>query len=1234
MRKREEEEELHLPNESVEDEPEFVGVGWSKPRDPLFLPDEEAKLEAPSPSRSASPNPRISPTPAPRLAHEPVFAILERSPTPPALSFSLADAGRLDSGLDLDAEPLEKEDLQPQSRSSTASAQDSRRKRHRTTSQKERYRNAARAFILDQAEEAQASSDEEDDEGDLEGFIVNDCSGNQARRQRADVPGDTMIDPLSLAEQERIENEREAARFSRRLQTSSRLISIDLPDYVSRHQYPSDERNPGIPLDRLPDDSTDPLLYPLTVPAGLEHNLLVYLTNFSCTISVFYSHERSGLVYTETQDTAGLRRVTRRWRNGSCPETQVRSPLPALEKMHVIKIRVAESVSPDDCVGAWVRPVSGRHLGDLALRHSQTECLVVPRLPDPNNTAGTIRRLFSPQYIHSQSPEVVIHSRGNRWEWNGRIFLKSGLEVLPATSPRSFALKPRPPTEAELGFFRDSRESMCNVTSVEDPQLALQEGDWVVVVDNSEDRGKAGVIVCIPTRKHGRTRVAAVLPHYNGVEEITAVTLSREDLLVVPLASLARHILSPHRPFDIRSRLKIVSSSLFGGIGHAIDSHSNTGYIDFRGHSVEGNDLTMTIPWSECVLDFRVGDVVEIVSGPSQGTSGFILDLHIGGFVDIYPCTAGDVQAQLHGTFSPTESLVHDISIAGRESLNLRVPTFCIRTIPSNDKGYQFSLQTGWQSRKVAEDFVSSIVERHKILAASEEQLMYTGHGYVGQRVMIIGKHDLKGRTGVVVGYSYLKTSAPPEREHALSGSSEGKILQPLKSQDVQLSVSMDLGGEIRVAMKQVVHPEALIPLRQAMHWRNLRDALGARAERNKTPEPVAITQSWMDEIVESKVPEDNELWLADTRFLTKRLDLRVVSEAALKAIQVRAQAAVNGRKSRLFSKFNARTFQHANMEGVLHTNQRHSMTAADLKLHFVKLRIGRFDDALVPAQGLLPVRTLNGACISAIRERVIIIGCNVATEVFSLPSPDPVSQPVPASPSLHAMRRSKRNAGINAPPIPVEVPRADAEKAWRRRRQEQKDTQAALDAQTPPQTATGSHASDAQRSKRKRREQESTPPEDGEQVEAASENVSVSSVGAHRSKNTEGVALNVNETPEVEPAVKPRRKPKMPQPVSHESAQLEQRPIPEMQEKETVTSDVEMLDASAENFVEERAEDAEMEDATSLSLSQSRAQVYPAASREEMKRRALGEHARALATDTAPTTPLPSATHSLQSDG
>jgi ribosomal protein L24 len=135
------------------------------------------------------------------------------------------------------------------------------------------------------------------------------------------------------------------------------------------------------------------------------------------------------------------------------------------------------------------------------------------------------------------------------------------------------------------------------------------------------------------TKRDRLVRVAAVLERYNGTDAISKKSLESKEnpCFTVAIQCLRLQILSTPCPLSIDDRVAVVAGAARGSSGR-VESIGDDGVVTISVSGAEPCQVEMR----HLRRDFRVCDVVEIIRGPKQGTAGFVVEVHTGGFVVFY----------------------------------------------------------------------------------------------------------------------------------------------------------------------------------------------------------------------------------------------------------------------------------------------------------------------------------------------------------------------------------------------------------------------------------------------------------------------------------------------------------------------------------------------------------------------------------------------------------------------
>ncbi|KAJ7645413.1 hypothetical protein DFH06DRAFT_583436 [Mycena polygramma] len=279
----------------------------------------------------------------------------------------------------------------------------------------------------------------------------------------------------------------------------------------------------------------------------------------------------------------------------------------------------------------------------------------------------------------------------------------------------------------------------------------------------------------------------------------------------VPVVDLRRHLLCVPchlRHFD---RVRVVGSraSAVGVRGRvcAIESSGDDPQVTLV--TEEGKDIEVAM--SEVIREFMLGDLVDVVAGPVAGERGIIVDMLLGGGLQLFATSSAAVNRSvqvLDSLLSDYEALADlklDVDTDGKVANTLGL----LHVVAEQVEFAQADCRPGGWS------LPSTTKPAHQARALSEydksrqEKTMHTGRGrYKHEEVLIISPHPMKGQWGVVLD------------EHDIVSATD------FTKAEGDPTVVLTVRGEMslktwQVPLDQVVHRWYMLSLLQRGRWRN-----------------------------------------------------------------------------------------------------------------------------------------------------------------------------------------------------------------------------------------------------------------------------------------------------------------------------------------------------------------------------------------------------------------------------
>ncbi|KAJ7053125.1 hypothetical protein C8F01DRAFT_557744 [Mycena amicta] len=522
---------------------------------------------------------------------------------------------------------------------------------------------------------------------------------------------------------------------------------------------------------------------------------------------------------------------------------------------------------------------------------------------------------------------------------------------------------------------------------------ALQEGDRVVVVqEHPYWDAKSGVIVRLKTHRPvdgTPTRVAVILPSYDGITRLTAQSPELTDAWVVPVNLLRLHLLAFERILRLGDRVRVVAGAYRHRRAHVIGVEFGTVRLRLLPppsnlNPIESPAIDLELPMRLVAADFRCGDVVRVIRGPHKGKTGLVVDIHIGGWITLYQTEmhTGKLVLVPQGLRQreddlllrapdPLEPKIDDIELDLQEALTAeRLVPFHdddgtpspVLPIPTNFVAFERFDHSDVQVQSESEDPWAALEVRRK---QRRQEMKDSERWLQGMEVQVVGKHPLKGLRGIILGYRWLTTR--PQRH------------LPADYGQVELQINIDQHTTWNtVSFKSVVELSSHLPLDQAVIVKDTQDILSFQprpATPRPPPTPRPITprpphHPCYEVYGEPPVIEDiNGKWLLEPSFVRKRIDILVTDSEGFDFL-VR-------RFSRLAERIRKPQRDVADQIGYLVPLEK-PVTEPQIEKDLIAVNINN-KRIMLPIAALTPCRTTpGGQPISAVRGRVIIIGPDV----------------------------------------------------------------------------------------------------------------------------------------------------------------------------------------------------------------------------------------------------------------
>ncbi|KAJ7865239.1 hypothetical protein B0H13DRAFT_2353077 [Mycena leptocephala] len=570
------------------------------------------------------------------------------------------------------------------------------------------------------------------------------------------------------------------------------------------------------------------------------------------------------------------------------PSTDSRSPLEAISNQLTPEERVPALSFPSfqSPVGRWARVIAGTQLykNDIVFVMDDSEYLAIPRVPYAKVLDTTLPlilnysiqldfRLCTPATNSSSATcsgcgaknddfKVGLNTgRGSHRTPRSR--MPSRVTVSARCSRKAVIALSRHPLHRSM--LRAARRGSCGRR----PGEHTGRTGFIVVLAEMKQKDAQ-------TKRDRLVRVAAVLERYNGTDAISKKSLESKEnpCFAVAIQCLRLHILSTPRPLSIDDRVAVVAGAARGSSGR-VESIGDDGVVTI---SVSGSEPCQ-VEMRHLRRDFRVCDVVEIIRGPKQGTAGFVVEVHTGGFVVFYPCTIPRMFNAMSDGYSFNREAIQPHTIYEdpthlEQSTPFAVANSNLKFIPIDAQGFVAQPPAEFYASPTMQTAAQNRALYDELHTKWELDRMHTSKWFEGMFIQVGGKHPRKGIFGVVKGF----------RLHALP--SQRKMRGQLP--DITLRIQQDASlAEFDAKLNQLWDRYTNLPLQQALYFRKL-----GPINLWKKAEPVAEPVSWPKVCVvpepaptkfgfASFIGETNGGWLLQPEFVNKRIDVKVVDVKA-----------------------------------------------------------------------------------------------------------------------------------------------------------------------------------------------------------------------------------------------------------------------------------------------------------------------------------------------------------------
>ncbi|KAF8135957.1 hypothetical protein K438DRAFT_1786659 [Mycena galopus ATCC 62051] len=598
-------------------------------------------------------------------------------------------------------------------------------------------------------------------------------------------------------------------------------------------------------------------------------------------------------------------------------------------------VHVVFTTSPVEHIGHWrrlARPISTLSKGDLVFVQDGAIALGVPRIhridtdqaegrkhgekrppctlglpPSAIKLPSLPQRLFNPAEFQCQYPDRKLQSakepeEQHMFSWHQLLFCSDGLEDLSWKGDSSFfSVAEVTPSETDLNWFIAANDSN---------RVIKTKGLWLDISPYHVDRDRG--------RQH----------------------------FIVPVADLALQALTVVRSLIPGDRVKVVNGQEARGMSARVLGIAPKGMVELQ--LVEGSKqprqhwqtrsrtLDITRDGRDGMdppRNFYVGDVVNVVGGPTKGSIGFIFSITVGGFVEFLPCDADRLKVVADKTTSDGRIKYHYMA----QDVSFSVPTADIQflhvdqwhppassNVPTTgDRLWSVELDdTDWQARRE----------------------------FLHRAVMLVNDKKFKGYCGIIVGYIQRNPAEKPQYLVQLEArlTQVAVKLEDMRDRDTKRPLRDDNPEEESFPQRQSAPPVPEDPV--------VEDAVWGTGGALIVPDIESF-------LTQSHVGEDNGVWLTRAEFVNKRIDVKIIGV----------------KKSQFPKLINAKGIQYQAHTGYL-VPLSEAVKENTLHTKGIKIRVVPMSHvAIIPADALKPLReTPSQKCIGEEKGRVMIIGPDV----------------------------------------------------------------------------------------------------------------------------------------------------------------------------------------------------------------------------------------------------------------
>ncbi|KAJ7018162.1 hypothetical protein C8F04DRAFT_1329361 [Mycena alexandri] len=724
-------------------------------------------------------------------------------------------------------------------------------------------------------------------------------------------------------------------------------LPSNFDDAEIRFAHPLKKTIGDVNLDLLP-TIDDPELYRVLVGRGREYGFLTWLLKLA--EDGYNTHVRTAFTRPDTPGTVFVEVTSGKSLDWALKNQRIRCGqlVPLNERRALLKMPPVEDTDNGWCRIAKPRnqknPDFKRYAGDLAI-HSGSDVTVVPRLKRCQDNAARLdrppQRLFQAERV-KDAVSSVKYSENGRWcKYHGQIFGTTGglLFLSDVTVVKCTA----PATDEEIEFFRPSHQLVKFPDAAAKRSLAIAAGDLVVVPDGARAKyirgrkeiekdaggvwedGTVGVVVRCCRVEGARFALVQVDYPYNGTAGVDETgVLERPGPHPAKRQALdCKHLdnmfasATPNPPpaarpppfwistdFLCHHLLRIPRMLAHNDRVHVVKHHSSEDVLGVVGRVLsidtdreDKRMLTVTLqPLAPPVLDGPAEDNEPNSRRACQATGVYhrvVLRRRCRNFqfYDNARSPYGSSQASgkivhLKETKEKTDENVSESGGGGggQRAWNNGYGPHQPPQICQCGQGTAADYAAGLSGSGLKE--TSTYWDRK--MRTYFSKLFHSGKEFSGRDVTVVSKHDLKGRQGRVMGWSFPARPYKNHKNYVTSYKLAQELLLAEGAQSRQPDNNKMLfeGVKIQVQLARSGYEAGTgLPLSQAVlvpiHWQR---TAPVRAQTPPPDPPRSRTELWtgpdpqetpvQKAAAEAKKKEEDGSWLAEVEFRGKRIDV------------------------------------------------------------------------------------------------------------------------------------------------------------------------------------------------------------------------------------------------------------------------------------------------------------------------------------------------------------------------